>query len=354
MSAGAKATEPKLEIWIEADDGRREKLGLNPVMLGSRSRIWAIITINGNSFPAEVAQWTFPSNVMFVSDFQFAQNGGAPAPVVTEGPNPVEFVPWCIITGQPGLPPPLTQAVIQCIAEAPGGIWLPCQDVLPITFPLTSLNSVVLQQGEAPAVENSPMGPSWLSYSADEGLKIDFNYAGLPAGAQLGMIQLVDTVRNYGLENGTTAVLASTNGAFFLDALPNTVFFNLEPIVDPGNNDFVFADRPQQPIPLTFNSQNVEASFASDQFLLYVLYKATPGMYDPNNLWVPIALYGWGWYGRAVLNDDDDGFDLDPENSAVLNFGPTSLTPLAWAGWVNDTVLQPNGAPGVAMRQRSK
>jgi hypothetical protein len=174
-------TNRKVELWIEQEDGSRRKLSLNPVILGSRKQVWAVFTTNGNSYDAPAANWTFPSNVQFVSDFNPTRAAGIPEPVDTQGPNPVNFVPWSILNGQPGLPPTQTVVTLQCEAQDLDGQWYPIQDDFTITFPAMTLGTVIIQQSNVPVVENSQMGPSWLNYG-QSWLKTDFEYTGLPGG----------------------------------------------------------------------------------------------------------------------------------------------------------------------------
>jgi hypothetical protein len=140
--------------------------------------------------------------------------------------------------------------------------------------------------------------------TANAGIVFQFDVTS-PTPGDLGLIQLVNTVRSDSLTDGTTKT-TSTGGVFALDAASATSPFfeaegenapNVIPIVNhvnsaPPGDDNAFSDSPGAGVFSTLQS----LSF-SDSFQTYLMYRPS----TPGSIWVTLNLLNWSWSGSAMM-----------------------------------------------------
>jgi hypothetical protein len=336
-------TVTKCSMQVQGADGKLTPLLLTPIQTGTRTNIMLIVEYSdGTQAPALNVTWTIPSNVVFIFDFNPTTTAGVPVPPVPGVQNPISLVPW-FVPG-PFVPNATTTAAIIAAGLDPlYGQPVEATDDLPVVTPnITWTGSP--SAGTGVEIMADSTGQT-LCYSESDATAIIFDLVinGVPAGQQIIMVQLVSTNRFYSFEGRGTSSVANSNGQYWCDYPPSATTFYLEAAESTGGSiDLEFFDRPEQPLPLQINNQEVSACTVSDNFQVFYLYRSSNlpvDQYDPNNLWSPVMFTAiWGWQATAVEDGGGD-FELSESEYVPLVLGP--LIPPSWVGSIPDNVLQP-------------
>lgn len=352
MTASTPSAKPKIvgSYFRGRDTDGRFTLVLPSVEIGTKISIQQIVVYsNGTMLPAINVNWTLPLNVLCVSDFSPTPQVALPLPAVTTEVNPITFVPWQVIG--PFVSGQGTPTVLIANGQDPMfGEPVTAQDTMLVTNPdivwnasPTAGNAITIQNGATDLLQYATP-PSYFY--------LNFNVTSCPAGSQFALVQLVNTLRRFTMEDGSTWDESNSNGSLFCDYRASEGTFYVDAAQGPGEFEFDGQDLPQQPLYTTKNGKEVVSCNIAETFEIFIFYRASTlpfNQYDPQHVWAPVCnCYLWGWTAFAQVEDED--WLLEQDQYVPLQTTPPD-TP-QWLGSIPDRII--DGGNGSQSRAKSK